>query len=257
MAKKHLGQNFLKSKKAIYAMIDAASVSLKDLVVEIGPGKGAITGPLLERASKVVAFEKDKDLIPLLENMYAQTGKLNLYEQDVLEFDPGLLRIHAKSYKVVANIPYYITGAIFRHFLESSFQPTSMTLLVQKEVAERIVCRDGKESILSLSIKAYGNPRYILKVGREYFTPKPEVDSAIIHIADISQDFFKDFSQQDFFRVVKLAFQFKRKNIVNNLKQEFPHIESVLGYVGVDPKTRAEDLSLDDFAQLTKQLIQK
>ena len=167
MAKKHLGQNFLKSKKAIYAMIDAASVSSEDLVVEIGPGKGAITGPLLERASKVVAFEKDKDLIPLLENMYAQTGKLSLYEQDVLEFDSGLLRLHAKSYKVVANIPYYITGAIFRHFLESSFQPTSMTLLVQKEVAERIVCRDGKESILSLSIKAYGNPRYVLKVGRE------------------------------------------------------------------------------------------
>jgi len=249
MAKKHLGQNFLKSKQAIHAMIRVADIQEGDSIVEIGPGKGVITAPLLSLARKVVAFEKDSDLIPLLQEKFVDYEGFELHEKDILNFDPSVLQ---NTYKVVANIPYYITGAIIRHFLESSHQPQSMTLLVQKEVADRIVARDGKESILSLSIKVYGNPKIIMKVGREYFSPQPEVDSAVIHIANISKIFFQGFSEKEFFVVVREAFQFKRKNIVNNLKNKFPDIENILSKLDISPKARSEDLSLDNFAQITK-----
>lgn len=251
MAKKHLGQNFLKSKQVVHTMIRAADIQESDIVVEVGPGKGAITAPLLFLAQKLIAFEKDADLIPLLQEKFFDHTNFELHEQDILEFDSSVLQ---NGYKVVANIPYYITGAIIRHFLESSHQPKSMTLLVQKEVADRIVARDRKESILSLSVKVYGVPKIITKVGREYFSPKPDVDSAVIHISDISKSFFKNFTEEQFFTVIKQAFQFKRKNIVNNLKKEFPHIESVLKHIRVNPKIRAEDLGLDDFAQIIQSL---
>lgn len=224
------------------------------VVVEIGPGKGAITKALLEEGEKVVAIEMDEDLIPGLQEKFQEYDNFELIHGDVLEFSPIQLRDFGSKYSVVANIPYYITGAIIRHFLESEFQPESMTLLVQKEVAERIVSRDGKESILSLSVKAYGEPKYIMKVGREYFSPKPDVDSAVIHIADISKDFFDGFSEEEFFNVVKNAFQFKRKTILNNLKDSFDNIETVLSTLSIDPTARAEDLSLPNFAQLAKYL---
>lgn len=251
MAKKSLGQNFLKSKKAIQTMVDTADLTQKDVVVEIGPGKGALTQALLERAGTVIAFEKDRDLIPLLQEKFQSSHNFELFEKDVLELTPGEIKT---PYKLVANIPYYITGAIIRHFLESDHQPTSMTLLVQKEVAERIVARDGKESILSLSVKAYGAPRFVMKVSKQYFSPAPKVDSAILHISSISKAFFKDFSEEQFFEVVKKAFQFKRKNIANNLKGGFKNSEEVLKRLGIDPTSRAEDISLEIFARLAQEL---
>lgn len=254
MAKKHLGQNFLKSKKAIDTITSKVSGGV---VLEIGPGKGAITEVLLQKAETLIAIEKDEELISFLEEKFASYTNFHLIYGDVLEFDVRLIQQYAHSYMVVANIPYYITGAIIRFFLESSFQPSAMYLLIQKEVAERIVSRDGKESILSLAVKAYGVPKIMMKVGREYFTPKPDVDSSIIEISKISKDFFQDFSEQDFFRVVRTAFQFKRKNIANNLKQDFPHVVQVLEKLAISPITRSEDLSLSDFAQLTRELIQK
>lgn len=224
------------------------------VIIEIGPGKGAITKALLEKGEKVVAIEMDEELIPGLQEKFKEYDNFHLIQGDVLEFNTSELQNYGKTYTVVANIPYYITGAIIRHFLESEFQPDSMTLLVQKEVAERIVSRDGKESILSLSVKAYGNPKYIMKVGREYFTPKPDIDSAIIHIADISKGFFEGFSEEQFFEIVKKAFQFKRKTLVNNLKDSFETIESILEELDIPLNTRAEDLNLSLFAELTKKI---
>ncbi len=250
MPKKSLGQNFLKSKKAIYTMTEASKLSSEDVVIEVGPGKGALTEVLLEKAKQVIAYEKDSDLIPLLQEKFGTRDNFSLLEQDILDFDPKNLN----HYKVIANIPYYITGAILEMFLSLEKQPSSMTLLVQKEVAERVVARDGKESILSLSVKAYGKPSFVMKVSKQYFSPVPKVDSAILHIADISKNFFSDFSEQDFFRVVKKSFQFKRKNIHNNLKNEFQNTEDVLKQLSIDPKTRAEDLPLETFALLTKKL---
>lgn len=235
-------------------MIDVADIHADDIVIEVGPGKGAITEPLAKLSGKLIAFEKDADLVPHLQEKFSSYRNVEIYEKDILEFDPAVLKEYKKPYKIVANIPYYITGAIIRHFLESSFPPESMTLLVQKEVAERIVSRDGKESILSLSVKAYGIPKFVMKVSKKYFSPEPKVDSAIIHIGDISKNFFKGFSEQDFFSVVKKAFQFKRKNIANNLKQDFSNGEAVLTELGISKITRAEDLSLPVFASLAKKL---
>jgi len=254
MAKKHLGQNFLKSKKAITTMIGVSEVSTNDTIVEIGPGKGAITKGLLEKSMQVIAFEKDSELIPLLAEMFKDSNNFDLLQKDILEYNPKYLKNKCKTYKIVANIPYYITGAIFQHFLESSFQPESMTLLVQKEVAERIIARDKKESILSLSVKAYGKPRLVMKVSRKYFNPEPKVDSAVVYIADISKKFFKGFSEQEFFTVVKKSFQFKRKNIFNNLKNSFSNAREALEKLEISPTIRAEDLTIETFAFLAKNL---
>lgn len=251
-AKKSLGQNFLKSEKALADIVDAADVHADDIVLEIGPGKGALTERLVKLAGKVIAIEKDRELVPLLKEQFAEAitvDRLEVLERDILDFDETVLREYGRDYKLVANIPYYITGAIIRKFLESDCQPTSMTLLVQKEVAERIVARDGKESILSISVKAYGTPKFIGKVPKRYFTPEPSVDSAIIHIDNISKDRFKKVSEIDFFKVVKAGFAQKRKTLANNL-----------GNLGLKPpgwlpeKVRAEDISLDDWFSIGETL---
>lgn len=257
MPKKHLGQHFLTSKSALNAMLSSAGVSSSDTILEIGPGKGVLTEALLETNAQVVAIEKDSDLLPFLSEKFASFPNFKLIEQDVLEFDPAQFFKSKEQYKIVANIPYYITGAILQHFLENPHPPVSMTLLVQKEVAERIVARDKKESILSISVKAYGNPSIIAKVPKRYFNPPPLVDSAIIHIDSISKGIFQDFTEQEFFSVVKKSFQFKRKNIFNNLKNDFQDIIQILDELNISPTTRAEDLNISDFSALTKKIFKK
>ena len=226
-------------------MVRAAGVSRGDTVLEIGPGKGVLTEALLETGAKVVAVETDRELIPFLQEKFAEyleSKKLEIVQADILEFDVNL-----KQYKLVANIPYYITGAIIRKFLESDFQPTSMTLLVQKEVAERIVARDGKESILSISVKAYGEPSIISKVPKRYFTPEPKVDSAIIHIGDISKNNFKKFTEKAFLQVVKAGFAQKRKTLGKNLSQIGAKLPNWL-----PEKVRAEDIKLSDWFSIVE-----
>lgn len=258
--KKSLGQNFLKSEKALNQMIDSASVSDQDVVLEIGPGKGALTEKLLETGAKVLVVEKDRELIPVLEEKFQEkikNKKLKLIEGDILEFSPSTYSLKPGAYKLVANIPYYITGAIIRKFLESDFQPKSITLLVQKEVSDRIVGRDGKESILSISVKVYGQPKYVAKVSKRYFTPEPKVDSAIIHISDISKNNFKSIKEKEFFDFVKLCFGQKRKTLVNNL-QEIGKREEILNFLEsakLSDRLRAEDLKVENFFELYKFLF--
>lgn len=255
--KKSLGQNFLKSGKALGDIVHAGSVSADDIVLEIGPGKGALTEKLLETGAKVFAVEKDRDLIPLLTekfSTYIASGKFNLIEADILDFRPSTV-LRATSYKLVGNIPYYITGAIIRKFLESDFQPTLAVFLVQKEVAERIVARDGKESILSLSVKAYGLPKLVAKVPKRYFTPEPKVDSAVLLIDNINKKNFRNVTEQDFFMIVKSAFGQKRKTMLKNLAGAGISRENLVFQaenLGLDPKIRAEDLSIEQFLDLTK-----
>ena len=193
VAKKSLGQNFLKSKKALFAMIEAGKVSAGDIVLEIGPGQGALTEKLLETGADVIAIEKDDRLIAILEEKFAeaiQDGALRLVHADVLEEDIAALGLKNNKYKLIANIPYYITGQIFRKFLSGNIQPSKLVMMVQKEIADRIIARDGKESLLSLSVKAYGTPKKIMKVEKENFSPQPKVDSAILLVDNISKDFF-------------------------------------------------------------------
>jgi 16S rRNA (adenine1518-N6/adenine1519-N6)-dimethyltransferase len=249
-AKKSLGQNFLKSKSALTKMISAGSVTDTDTIVEIGPGKGALTRVLLDTGATVVAVEKDETLVTYLHDVFSEeihTKQLILSTNDILQTTPKTLGL-PKKYKVIANIPYYITGEIIRFFLTQKEKPDTMVLLVQKEVAERIVCRDGKESILSLSVKAYGIPKYIQTVSKKYFNPSPKVDSAIIAISHISQNRFKSVSDEElFFTTIKTAFKSKRKKVISNLTPLYTKeaLETFFQQKGLDQNARAETISLD------------
>lgn len=263
LAKKSLGQNFLTSTKALSDIISAADVQAGDEVLEIGPGRGVLTTELLKKGARVTAIEKDTVLAGLLKELFVkeiEKGQLKVIEGDVLEFDLLAYQATLKKnpYKLIANIPYYITGQIFRMFLEGRLedahqvhqvQPISMTILVQKEVAERVVARDKKESILSMSVKVYGTPRIVSVVKRGSFNPAPNVDSAILHISGISKSFFTSHSidEKTFFEVLKASFAHKRKIISKNLTEKgLKHNDSI------NPKARAEDLAVEDFALLTQ-----
>ncbi len=244
-AKKSLGQNFLKSLPAIKKIITAADLKITDSVLEIGPGKGILTEKILETGATVTAIEKDRELYELLKEKFAkeiESKKLILENSDILDFTP------VGVYKIVANIPYNITGAILRKFLTAEQQPQSMVLLVQKEVAERIVARDKKESILSVSVKAYGEPKIIAKVEKRYFSPAPKVDSAIISIKNITRDFFEknSINEEKFWEIVKSGFAHKRKMVKSNLKKLNLPNATELG------NKRAENLTLADWVVLAK-----
>jgi 16S rRNA (adenine1518-N6/adenine1519-N6)-dimethyltransferase len=284
-AKKSLGQHFLKSEAALRKIRDSANVVGSDIVLEIGPGLGVMTADLLQFAGKVVAIEKDRDLVPHLEEKFRMAiaeNKLEILEEDVLDFDPEIMGFYKDfTYKVVANIPYYITGAILEKFLSAQTQPKSMTLLVQKEVAERIVAKPkpanklrlrqdlnlqptrqdlnlrGKESILSLSVKAFGTPHIIAKVPAGAFSPAPKVDSAILQIDNISRDFFKECDEALFFKLIKTTFSGKRKQIGGTLQKITGSKEAALAALRqalLDPQTRPEAISLTEWKALTQAL---
>ncbi|TSC68470.1 MAG: 16S rRNA (adenine1518-N6/adenine1519-N6)-dimethyltransferase [Parcubacteria group bacterium Gr01-1014_56] len=252
--KKSLGQHFLTSTHYLSLITDTAHITPGERVLEIGPGEGALTHELLSRGAIVVAIEKDHRLIPVLEEKFQHEiaeGKLQLIENDVLRFD---ISSHLQgTYKLVANIPYYITGAILEKFLSASLQPTSMTLLVQKEVAERIA-REKKESILSLSVKAYGTPRYIKTVPRGAFSPPPEVDSAILAIENISRNNFKSAAhEKKFFDLLHAGFAHKRKLLKRNLESAVGREYSdILKNTRIRENARAEDVSLEQWLVLVE-----
>lgn len=253
-AKKSLGQNFLKSEGALISMITAANITPGDIVLEIGPGRGALTQKLLEAGATVVAIEKDDALITPLRHMFADaltSGALTLLHEDALTVDIQTIPTLKAGYKLVANIPYYITGALIERFLSTDTQPTSATLLVQKEVAERIVARNNKESILSISVKAYGTPTYVGTVKRGSFVPAPTVDSAILHIAHISKKLFTEASilEADFFTIVRAGFAHKRKHLGSNLSKIID--ADTLASCGIKKETRAETLTVQDWMRIT------
>ena len=322
-AKKSLGQNFLKGEFALKKIIEAGEMQPGDIILEIGPGKGALTKKLLEKSSLVIAVEKDNNLFSFLQEKFTNEisdGKLILLNEDILEFDMqktiskipvaqrflhGLVGVGLESdqktdskenrgpektfvpqefnYKIIANIPYNITGAILKKFLTAENQPVSMVLMVQLEVAKRIIARDKKESILSVSVKAYGEPKMVAKVPARYFSPAPKVDSAIIAINNISRKNFKnspleeysDLSRREvdkfrntstpsrkratpqegnknfeekFWEIVKAGFAHKRKKLSSNLKTILKNRNASLLPDFVNK--RAEELSTKDWLAL-------
>lgn len=259
-AKKSLGQNFLKSQPALEMMCRAGELKESDIVIEIGPGKGALTSKLLERVRVVYAIEKDRDLVIFLREKFAneiKNRKLELIEGDCLTFNPSNYNLKSNSYKLIANIPYNITGAIIKKFLSETVEPSDMVLLVQKEVATRIVATDGKESILSLSVKAYGTPKYEMKVSKRFFSPTPKVDSAIISIKNISRkNFSRKIEEDNFFKIVKSGFSHKRKVLKKNLESVLPTetIESIFEKLNINPKVRAEDINFPKWLEVSKLL---
>jgi len=270
--KKSLGQHFLRDKRILKKIADFAQIEKTDVVAEVGPGEGTLTELLLERAKKVIAVEKDEKMVEQLEEKFREQivdNRLQIINEDILNYE---LRI--KNYALVGNIPYYITGALFKKFLESppaGGQPKSITFVVQKEVAERIMAQDGRESILSISIKAYGRPEYGGAIKAGSFYPKPKVNSAIISIRNISKERFlrSDLKfqcpkgqtlglEKRFFEILKAGFAHKRKLLIRNLEKvskiSSKGVFDTFRKCGISEKTRAENLKVGDWICLTKGL---
>jgi len=248
-----LGQHFLIHAWAARTLAHAAEPKASEVIVEIGPGKGVLTRELLALGN-VVAIEKDTALVARLRETFASeiaAGQLALIEGDVRDFDPASL---GKPYVLSANIPYYITGEIIRHFLTARTQPRAMALLIQKEVARRIVSE--KQSILSLSVRAFGSPKVVAKVSKSHFSPPPSVDSAIIAISDISKHFFESIDEASFFAVVRAGFASKRKFAANNLAVAFEkeRVTNAFARCGIPLNARAEDIAIDQWRALTEVL---
>lgn len=244
-----LGQHFLTGAWAATKLAAAIKVQPDETILEIGPGTGALTKKLLETDARVIAVEKDASLVVRLRDMFANEiadGRFTLVHDDIRAITPQ--RLHLSSYVVAANIPYYITGEIIRTFLTAHPQPRAMALLVQKEVAERIMAKDGKESLLSISVKAYGRPRIVAKVARGNFSPPPSIDSAILCIDDISRAFFLRLKEERFFEIVRAGFASKRKLVARNIQTRFGLAPNV------PPGTRAEQLTLDEWAAIVRQI---
>lgn len=243
--KKSLGQHFLNNPHYLGLVADAAEIKKGDVVIEIGPGEGALTGALLERGANVIALEKDARLIPVLKEKFAKE-RFEAIEADATDYDISK-SVGNRKYKVVGNIPYYITGALLRKFLSEKKQPSLLVFLMQKEVAQRIA-RSKKESILSLSVKAYGTPLYIKTVPRGAFVPPPKVDSAILKVSDVSRAHFKNAAhEQTFFELVKKGFSSKRKKLSSNLGKSY---SSILQNTRIDSNARAEDIALSNWLAL-------
>lgn len=255
-AKKSLGQNFLMHARIAERIALVAKLAPDAVVFEIGPGTGMLTRELLKLAKKVIALEADQELFEKLQTDFATEiaeDRLDLVHGDIRNWDFETYlnsRYSVKEgtceYQVVANIPYYLTGEIFRMFLTARNQPSALTLLVQKEVAVRIA-RSKKESILSLSVKAYGTPSYEFTVPRGAFRPAPKVDSAVLTVRDISRKNFATKKEEElFFALIHAGFAHKRKFVRNNL------IEAGFNAGDIPEKARAEDLPLSVWLVLSK-----
>lgn len=258
--KKSLGQHFLNSDFVPKKMCDAAGVVAGETILEIGPGTGILTAEILKRGANVIAIEADLRAITALKETFPTeiaAKQLIIFHHDARQLDMAQFGLVDQQFKVVANIPYYISGLLFRQCLESDIQPNTLVFLVQKEVAERIA-RDTKESILSQSVKIFGDPKYIDTIKRGHFTPPPAVDSAIIAITRIDRSRLHSIPDHLFFDVLHTAFGQKRKQLAGNLSKQFnkEHVADSLIKLGLSPQSRAEDLTTSNFVNLIG-LLQK
>jgi 16S rRNA (adenine1518-N6/adenine1519-N6)-dimethyltransferase len=256
--KKSLGQHFLNSDYAPKKMCDAAHLTAGDIVLEVGPGTGILTQEILARGAQVIAIEADPRAITSLESTFADeiaSTQLVIHHHDARTLTPTDFGVHDHQYKVVANIPYYISGSLFRSFLDTDCQPTDLVFLVQKEVAHRIA-RDPKESLLSLSVKVFGNPTYICTVKKGHFNPPPKVDSAIVAVENINRDAFAHTTHEHLFTLLHLGFGQKRKQLLGNLAKEYDRaaLGAVFANLKIPLDVRAEDVSPHMWFEILSQL---
>lgn len=241
---KKLGQNFLIDKGVLKKIIHAANLNSDDIVLEIGPGLGVLTIELAKRVKKVIATEKDRRMCEILKKVLKNYKNVEIINKDIL--DVGYSTSHIKHYKLVANLPYYITSPVIRKFLETKNKPELMILMVQKEVGQRI-CAKSKMSLLSVAVQFYSKPEIISYVSKKSFYPQPKVDSAIIKITPKP---IPKINTKKFFNLVKKGFSSKRKMLKNNLRIN----ESILEELRLNPKIRAENLSIQDWLKLFHKL---
>ncbi len=258
-ARKGLGQHFLIDAEVLRRVVAAAELKPDDLVVEVGPGLGILTKELVKKAGGVVAIELDDKLAALLKKTLAASQNVTVINGDVLKIEPSSL-FEGRSYKVVANLPYYITSPVLRHFLEAKVKPQTMVVMVQKEVAEAIAAEPGDMSLLSVSVQFYGSPEIISIVPPEAFYPAPEVSSAIVRINVYSKPAV-DVDEKSFFGTVRAGFAAPRKQLANSLAQglgrEKAEVLLLLQRANIDPSRRAETLTIEEWAGLNRTLEEK
>jgi 16S rRNA (adenine1518-N6/adenine1519-N6)-dimethyltransferase len=257
--RKGLGQNFLTDPVALGRIVTAADLSRSDMVVEVGAGAGTLTRLLAEQAGRVLALELDDQLVELLREQFSESSNVEVIHADVLRLSPSDLP--QQDYKVVGNLPYYITSAVLRRFLSGAPRPRLMVVTVQREVAERIVAEPGKMSLLALSVQFYGRPRIVARIPAGAFYPAPKVDSAVVRI-DVGEQpsvhLGEGIDDEVFFRVARAGFSQKRKKLRNSLSAglAFAPAEAAeaLEQAGIDPGRRAETLSLEEWASVAQSL---
>ncbi len=249
---KRLGQNFLISDKILEKIIKTALLSKKDSILEIGAGIGNLTSKLAERAGRVIAIEKDQRMANILKKVLKKFKNVKIINKDVLKLDINNLKL--KNYKVVANIPYYLTSRLIRNLLERENPPKQIILMVQKEVAQRICPKNKKMNLLALSVWFYTNPKIVSFVSKKSFWPRPNIDSAIIQL-DIRKEKRK-VNKKIFFKIIKAGFSQPRKKLVNSLsnglKWNKDKTKIWLKENRINPETRAENLNIKDWFKLTR-----
>jgi len=248
-----LGQNFLIDPAALERIIEAADLSESDEVLEIGAGVGSLTRYLCRKVSRVIAIEIDHNLIPLLKETVTDNANVDVIQGDILSLQLSDL-VHGDDYKVVANIPYYITSKLIRYLLESGKGPSLIVLTIQREVAIRICAQQGKLSLLALSVQLYGQPRICSSIPAGAFYPVPKVDSAVVRIDIYDQPVLPSARIDTFFQLAQAGFSQKRKTIRNSLSTglNIPanKAEALIKSAGIDPQRRAETLSLSEWQSL-------
>lgn len=263
-ANKKLGQNFLINADIIQEIVSKAEVNTTDLIIEIGPGLGNLTESLLEKAGKVICIELDENMLPILNKRFGENNKFQLIHQDVLKVNLKELIANQKesssmeNVKVVANLPYYITTPIIMKLLEEKLDIQSITVMVQKEVAQRLTAKPGNEytGTITYTINYYTNSSIIINVPRENFMPSPKVDSAVMYMEVLKEPRIKLEDEELFFKIIKLAFMQKRKTLANALTSskmlQKEQIQQILQKMGLDEKIRGEKITIEQFAELTK-----
>ncbi len=254
---KSFGQNFLIDRAVLQRIIEAAEINAGEQVLELGAGTGVLTRELARHARRVVAVELERDMFSLLAETTRNFANVELIERNLLYVDPAAI-FGAEAYKLVANLPYYITAPTFRHFLESANPPRLLVVMVQYEVAQRIVAAPGDLSLLGVSIQFYGKPDIVAHVPARAFYPAPKVDSAILRV-DLKDEVPLAHEQRDsFFRLVQAGFSERRKQIHNSLARGLhrkdAEVQALLKAAGIDPGRRAETLSIEEWLQLWHQM---
>ena len=260
-ANKKLGQNFLINESIIYDIVKKANVTKEDVVIEIGPGLGSLTKELINNAKKVIAIELDPNMIDILKSRFGIFDNFEVIYGDVLKIDLEELIKGYDSVKVVANLPYYITTPIIMKLLEDKLKIKSITVMVQKEVGERICAthKDKEYGAITVSVQYYSEPQIIIDVPKENFLPAPELDSCVIRLDMREKPLVSLKDEKLFFRLVKGAFTQRRKTINNSLTcsgKSKEEIIAALNKLGIDSKLRAENLSIQQYADIANTLVE-
>ena len=261
-AQKKFGQHFLTDPRILESIANAGDVSPEDTVLEIGPGLGHLTRVLARRARRVVAVEIDEELATRLKTEFASTSNVTIERGDILEYDlielAGTNLEPAPPFKVIANLPYYITSAILRHLLEATHKPRVIVVMVQRQVAQRLIARPPMMNLLAVSVQCFAQARIVRTVAAGAFYPRPKVDSAVVRLDVLDTPVIAAPDTARFFDIVRAGFGEKRKQLRNSLAHGLGldpfQMESILAHIHIDPSRRAETLSLDEWAALCRAL---